>query len=165
MDVRAFRKRYPHLRFLVFCGNVFTSGVRFDQCECRAGWMARREVDSGEVYEPKTVRSAFPVRGGGRFACLYGVDLEREELVWLNVQRSNPSAVAGASSLAFLLPWFRIADRMNLALFFEMLARERTEDPAEAEILVTDRALPLRPDQRQIRSQDTEQILRYLNMP
>ena len=164
VDVKAFRQAYPNLRYLVFCDNIFTDGVTFDQCVCRAGWMVRQQPLSGEVFEPKTVRSAFPVKGSGRFACLFGVDLQREDFVWLNVLRASASAVAGATSLGFLLPWMGVTDVMNVERFFAMMARERVYDPARAEVIVTDRPVSVPQGARVIHSWDYEQILTYLNM-
>ena len=50
-----FRKEYPDVHYMIFCDNVY-SRVNFDKCFCKAGYMTRDIEDSGNVYEPKTVK-------------------------------------------------------------------------------------------------------------
>ena len=137
VDVEAFRKLYPKIRSIIFCNNVF-SGCNFETCYCTAGYMMRDLLDSGEVFEPKTVETSFRVNCPSTFAYLFGIDLETREFVWLNVARGSETIVAGATSLAFLLDYFDVTKKMNVRRFFEWMATELVTDPAEADVIVTD---------------------------
>lgn len=137
VDVEEFQKLYPRIKTLIFCNNVF-SGSNFETCYCTAGYMMRDLLDSGEIYEPKTVATSFRVNCPSTFAYLFGIDLETREFVWLNVARGGETIVAGATSLAFLLDYFDVTQKMNVHRFFEWMATELVTDPAEADVIVTD---------------------------
>ncbi len=157
IDTDAFREEHPNVRYLVFCDNVF-SGKLFSECVCRAGFMMRDKNDSGEVYEPKTVKSSFTVNCESRFAYLFGIDLEKNEFVWLNVARNSDENVAGCSSLSFLMPLFRATDVINMADFFKMAAAKLTDDPEEADVIVSDAAFAEELAEKQIRSCDFDKM-------
>lgn len=171
VDIAAFRKRYPDIRYLIFCDNVF-SGVPFDQCFCKAGYMLRDLQDSGEVYEPKTVQTSFLINCSSTFAYLFGIDLELNEFVWINVSRSGAVTVAGTTDLSFLTDYFCITDVINVYTFFEMMASQLVEDPAEAEVIVSDVIAPRKPEDALeegakapeiIRSNDFEKLIALMN--
>lgn len=182
VDVEEFRRIYPGIKYLVFCDNVF-SGVPFDKCFCKAGYMLRDVEDSGEVYEPKTVQTSFLINCNSTFAYLFGIDLETNDFLWLNVSRSGDVTVAGTTDLRFLLDYFHVTEVLNVYSFFEMMATELVEDPAEAEVIVSDAYMPDQkasldsdsPDQEEssvsdspkvpeiIRSYDFERILALMN--
>ncbi|MGX8716084.1 MAG: hypothetical protein ACSW8A_10075, partial [Lachnospiraceae bacterium] len=88
IDVEQFRKAYPDIHYLVFCDNVY-SGIPFAECFCKAGYMTRDLEDSGQVYEPKTVKSSFAVDGNTTFAYLFGFDLLANDFVWFNMDRDS----------------------------------------------------------------------------
>ena len=162
IDVTVFKQEYPDIRYLVFCDNVF-SGTPFCDCDCRAGWMAREEPDSGEVYEPATVKTAFRATGKGTFALLFAIDLVKEEFVWLNVLHRNLETIAAESSMAFVLSYFHVTDAFNVHRLFSMMASQVADDPALAEVAVTDKPLALPKGTEIIHSWDQEKLLAYLN--
>ena len=139
IDLAAFQKLFPDIRYLIFCDNVF-SGSNFDKCFCKAGFMMRDLLDSGEIYEPKTVQTAFRIDCPSTFAYLFGVDLRSREMIWLNVSRTGNTIVAGETKMTFLLDYFHTTNVMNVHRFFEMAAIELVSDPAEANLIVSDRA-------------------------
>lgn len=166
--VPEFRKLYPDTRYIVFCDNVF-SNLTFDKCVCRAGFMVRDEEDSGEIFEPKTVESSFTINAPGRFCYLFGIDLQKDELVWMNLARDADSAVAGTTSMGFLIEKFHITEYMNLKILFTMLAEEVVSDPGEADVLLVPSSFvvedPGTGKQKQvIREFDFERILALLEM-
>ena len=62
--------------------------------------------------------------------------------------------------MEFLIDYFGITEIINMYTFFEMLASRTTEDPAEAEVIVSD-TIP--EDGRPvIRSYDFEKIMAYM---
>lgn len=137
IDLEEFQKLYPDVEYLVFCDNVF-SGSNFDKCFCKAGFMMRDRLDSGEIYEPKTVQTSFLINCPSTFAYLFGIDLKSREMIWLNVARAGDAIVAGMTSLAFLRDYFAMTSVMNMHRFFEMMATELVTDPARADVVVTD---------------------------
>lgn len=162
VDLDAFRAAYPQAQYLVFCNNVF-SGTPFSRCTCTAGYMDRDVLDSGQVFEPKTVTTSFRITCESTFAYLFAIDLEARELVWLNVSRNSNATVAGTTSAKFLEEYFHTTDFLNIRRLFTMLAAEVVEDPAEADVVVSDGDVALQEDAEIIRSWDTERILALMN--
>ena len=162
IDLEAFRKEYPSVRYMIFCDNVFTFGMRFSDCVCRAGCMMRDTEDSGEIFEPKTVASAYTVNAPSSFAYLFGLDLEKNEFVWLNSAVNSREQVAGETDLSLLKSLFAATDTISVFDMFRLLASELTEDPAEADVAVSDRELTLKSGARQIRSCDTDLLLKAI---
>ncbi len=159
VDIEKFRKLYPDIRYVIFCDNVY-SGTNFSNCFCKAGYMIRDRKSTGKVFEPKTVQTSFLVNCESTFAYLFGIDLVDEKFVWLNLSNQGRSTVAGTNSMDFLLDCFDTTSIINMYSFFELLASEVTNDPSEAEMLVSD-TLP--EDGRPvIRSFDFEKIMKYM---
>lgn len=168
IDTDRFLKEYPDIRYLVFCNNVF-SGSNFDKCFCKAGFMMRDLIDSGAVYEPKTVNTSFIIDCPSTFAYLFALDLINREMIWLNVSRSGNTTVAGESRLLFLMDYFDTVKVLNVYRFFEMMAGEMTDDPSSADIIVSDRPEFMDVNgnvygsKELIRSYDHERLLKLMN--
>ena len=164
VDLEKVREWYPALRHLIFCNNVFT-GSNFDKCYCTAGYMMRDQEDSGEIFEPKTVQSSFRVNCPSTFAYLFGIDLVTNEFVWLNVSRSGTVTVAGTTNLSFLEKYFRLTESLSIRSFFEMMATELVEDPAEADVIVSNRAEDAKKGRgaEVIHAYDFERLLELMN--
>ncbi|MBO4927236.1 MAG: hypothetical protein J5379_03175 [Clostridiales bacterium] len=163
IDVPQFRKEHPEVRYLIFCDNVF-SYLTFAECVCRAGYMIRDNEDSGEIFEPKTVESSFTVNAPARFCYLFGIDLETNRFVWLNMAREGNTAVAGETPLRFLIEKFHITDSLNLRVLFEMLAEKVVEDRQEADVIVEPPSVTAgkRDDREVIHEYDFERIMALL---
>lgn len=162
IDVEEFKKLYPEMKYLIFCDNVF-SGIDFNNCFCKAGFMTRDIDDSGEVYEPKTVQSSFMIDCESTFAYLFGIDLEKGEFVWLNSARQSNATVAGTTSLDFLTKYFNVTSVINVYAFFEMMATELVTDPSEAELIVSDSIVENCEKAEVIRSYDFDKLLALMN--
>lgn len=177
VDLDAVRAKYPKMKWLIFCDNVW-SGERFNQCFCKAGFMYRDLLDSGEVYEPKTVQTSFLIDGDMIFKHLFAVDLETNEFVWLNVGRNGNIRVAGQDSLAFLVKHIERAKILTINEMLKMAATELVDDPAEADIVFTDKTVELvrqdtseasetavrvKPDAVVLRPYDTERFIAFIN--
>lgn len=161
INIPEFKEQYPEYRYLVFCNNVFT-GITFSKCFCKAGYMLRDEGDSGEIYEPKTIESAFLVDCESTFAYLFGIDLIKNEFIWLNQARNSNAQVAGSTSLTFLLDYFHTTEIFNVYDFFKMMAEELVEDPMEAEIVVSDHETAYADGAEMIREYDFEKIRAFM---
>ena len=162
VDVEKFKTLYPNVTHLVFCDNVF-SNASFKQCTCRAGYMLRDTMDSGEIYEPKTVKSSFTVDCDSTFAYLFAIDLSKNDFIWLNTMRDSNVHVAGATSLGFITRYFDVTDVINVYDLFSMLASEVVTDINEAEIVVSDENLSQLDGVEYIRSYDIERIISLMN--
>ncbi|MCR5094687.1 MAG: hypothetical protein K6B72_12025, partial [Lachnospiraceae bacterium] len=163
IDTLKIRDRHPDLRYLIFCANVFSTGVTFKECFCRAGYMIRDVRDSGQVYEPKTVRSAFTVDCDSRSVYLFGIDIIADCFVWLNISRDSQQRVAGLDNHAWLVKYFTLTDIINVGSFFRMMASECTESPEDAEIIVTDKEVAAPEGAEVIREYDFERIMELMN--
>lgn len=161
IDLEAIRKEYPNLKYIIFADNVY-SGINFNECICRAGYMMRDVIDSGEVYEPKTVESAYKIDCDSTYAYLFGIDLDTRELVWLNIAREGNTRVAGTTEFDFLLKYFNITECINMQSLFTMMASEIVDTPDAAEMIVTDKEISFK-DVEIVHPYDFDKILKYIN--
>ncbi|MBQ6603308.1 MAG: hypothetical protein IJH99_07915 [Eubacterium sp.] len=162
IDLDAVAERYPHFRYIILTNNVY-SRVPFSQCVCRAGYMMRDVRDSGEIFEPKTVQSSFTVNCDSTFAYLFGIDLTDRTFVWLNMARNGEETVAGTTDMTFLTDYFHTTEAINMYTFFEMMASERAADPADADVIVTDKDGEYPEGAEVIREYDFDRIIRLMN--
>jgi hypothetical protein len=158
VNIPLFRKKYPNIRYLIFCDNVY-SYKTFRECVCKAGYMLRSEKDTGEVFQPETVGSSFTVDCDSTFAYLFGIDLQRREFVWLNTSRNSCAHLAGVTELGFLSYYFKTTDVLSVGKVFEMAASELVDRADEADVSVTDETLEPGICEEVIRSHDFEKIM------
>lgn len=119
--------------------------------------------DSGEIFEPKSIKSSFIINCESTFAYLFGIDLEKNDFVWLNASRNSNSIVAGATNMAFILDYFKSTSILNMGVVFEMLATEIVKSPADADVVVSDEELDGCEDVKVIRSYDFEKVMALLS--
>ena len=163
VDIDKMKVNNPDMRYLVFCNNVFTSGVTFDRCFCKAGFMLRDKLDSGEVFEPKTVKSSFAVTGNNTYNIMFAIDLVTKEFVWLNISMNSMESVAGNSEMDFINEYINILSVINVYDLFTKMATEIVDDPKEADVIVTDEELEdVNESKEVIRSCDYEKIKAYI---
>ena len=162
VDLDGFMQAYPMAEYLIFCNNVY-SGSPFSKCVCTAGYMDRALLDSGEIFEPKTVATSFKITANSTFAYLFGVDLAKRELVWLNISRDSGTQVAGTTSMDFLRKYFKASALINVRKIFAMMATEVVNTPEEADVVVTDKVVSVGEGVEVIHSYDTERILALMN--
>lgn len=143
INIDAVRKLHPDLHYLVLTDNVYT-GKPFDDCSVRAGYMLREKPNSGEVFEPKTVKTSFAVTGNSTFSYMFAIDLVNAELIWLNMSRASYRTVAGAegrTAYDFLTKWFDIVDTISLGDVASLCATRLVTDVRDADIaFVMDRS-------------------------
>ena len=163
INTELFKKNNPEIRYLVFCNNVF-SGKNFSDCICKAGYMLRDVDDTGEIFEPKTVKTSFVINCDSTYAYLFGIDLETNDFVWINTACNSDEIIAGESSLSFLSYYFNTTSVMNVGKLFEMLASELVASPDAAEVIVSNEEMEVREEVEVVRSCDFEKINAYLNL-
>jgi len=163
IDILKVKKMYPDMRYMIFCDNVY-SRKSFEKCFCKAGYMTRDILDSGNVFEPKTVKTSFVINCNSTFAYLFGIDLEKNDLIWLNTARESNASVAGTTQMDFLLDYFDITDTINVFTFFEMMAKETVKDISKADVIVTDKTIECESDAQILREYDVEKMMAFMNM-
>ncbi len=91
IDLDLDRVRKAGVRFIVMSLNSFTMQPYCDLPECFAGWMARQNAGSGEIFEPRTVQDKVDVASNTR-VCLPAVfDLVERKVIWTDIAlRSRP---------------------------------------------------------------------------
>lgn len=171
VDVEKFKKEYPDVHYLVFCDNMYSYlEGGYKNCVCRAGYMLRDQIDSGEVFEPKTVKSSFTINCESKFAYLFAIDLKTNDFIWLNIGRDSNVHVAGTTKMDFLTQYFYILETMNVYDFFAMQARELALSPSSADIIVSDEDddvadfVSLNREVEVIHSYDTERMIQLMNL-
>jgi hypothetical protein len=85
IDISKSRCRERDVRYIVMCVNSFTRQPYCDLPECFAGWMARKEPDSGEIYEPRTVFDRLDLAANSKIAMPAIFDIEANEMLWLDL--------------------------------------------------------------------------------
>lgn len=163
VDIDRVRKTYPDLRYMIFNNNVF-SGITFSGCICRAGYMMRDINDSGEVFEPKTVQTAYTINCDSTYAHLFALDIINRKIIWLNVSQDSMRRVGACGNYKYLTKYFDLTKYINVYDLFKMKATEVVDDPCQADIVVSDdKTLILDQDKQiQITSRDQEKIMRYM---
>ncbi len=155
------RKRHPEYNYLVLCNNVYT-GTPFSECVCRAGYMTREIIDSGEVFEPKTVKSSFVIDCPSTYAYLYAIDLRTHELVWLNVAFGSFARIAGTDEVGHILGRIYELEVLSAGELIALAATELVDNPDDADLAFTDELLEEKEGRRQLHSYDYEAILSLL---
>jgi len=78
-------------RYVVMSLNSYSKQPFIQLPECFAGWMARTEAGSGEVYEPKTVQDKLDVTADTTISIPLVIDIKDRAVVWCDMAlRSNP---------------------------------------------------------------------------
>ncbi|MBO5312558.1 MAG: hypothetical protein J6B29_01195 [Clostridia bacterium] len=158
LDMEQFEKMYPDIDYVVFCDNVY-SGITFSQTECKAGFMIRDVEDTGNIYEPVTLESAFDVTCESTFAFLFALDIKKHDFLWLNAGKNSTSRIAyGRGASSAIKPYIKMTEILNLKTVFEMLATEIVSDPYEADVIVSNEAYDVDESVIQIHSCDIEKI-------
>ena len=161
VDIDKVREQYPDMKYMIFNNNVF-SGITFSGCICRAGYMMRDKIDSGEVFEPKTVETTYTINCDSTFAHLFALDIINRKIIWLNVSQDSMGRVGACGNYKYLTKYFDITKYINVYDLFKMKATEVISDPEEADIVVMDGNIKLKEGQVQITSRDQEAIMKYM---
>ena len=164
IDIDAVRNQYPDLKYIIFNNNVF-SGIPFGKCICRAGYMMRDKVNSGEVFEPKTVQTAYTINCDSTYAHLFALDISNKKIIWLNQSVNSMARVGAEAPFKYLTKFFNITKIINVYDLFKMKATEIVDDPCQADIVVSDDKMLILDQEKQIQipSRAQEGIMRYMD--
>lgn len=156
-----FKKQYPNTKYIVFTNNVF-SAKNFSETVCTAGFMLRKDLQAGKVFEPKTVATSYSITADSTFAYLFAIDLKTNEMIWLNQGVDTRSHIGANAEMSQLEKSFNICKVFNVYNFFTWCANPEmiVEKPEDAEIVVSD----LVEGDNVIHGCDAEKILPYMNI-
>jgi len=156
-----FKKQYPNASYIVFTNNVF-SDKNFSETICTAGFMLRKDLQAGKVFEPKTVATSYKITADSTFAYLFAIDLKTNEMIWLNQGVDTRLHIGANAEMSQLEKSFNICRVFNVYNFFTWCANPEmiVEKPEDAEIVVSD----LVEGDNVIHGCDAEKILPYMNI-
>ena len=142
------------VRYIVMALNSFTRQPYCDLPECFAGWMARKQANSGEVYEPTTVKDKLDIAANARIAIPAMFDLHRNEVIWTDISMTrNPNwynNVAG-NLYGFQLSLMSMTDINKPSLYDLLILHaksrgEQVDDPTLADtVFSVDNDTPFSP--------------------
>ena len=91
IDLDVARTKAHGVRYIVMSINSYTMQPYCDLPECFAGWMARSEANSGEIFEPRTVQDKVDIASDTK-VCLPAVfDLVEKRVIWADIAlRGSP---------------------------------------------------------------------------
>ncbi len=72
-------------RYIIMCVNSFTHHHFKNIPECFAGWMGRKEQNSGEIFEPKTVKNKIDLTSESGIAIPLIIDMKERKVIWLDL--------------------------------------------------------------------------------
>lgn len=104
IDIDAKKMLGDGIRYLAVKVISYT-GQRFGSFECFSGVMARDNA-SGEIYEPKTVKTRFDVIGNATEVLPLVLDIKTGEMLWVNAAKNNSKftrAEAKSKTLSYIL--------------------------------------------------------------
>jgi hypothetical protein len=81
-------------RYVVMSVNGYTTQPFVQLPECFAGWMMREDPQSGQIFEPSTVRDKVDLAADSTMALPVILDLEQREVIWTDLAlKRNLNAV------------------------------------------------------------------------
>lgn len=140
IDLDVERTRAMGVRFIVMSINSFTMQPYCDLPECFAGWMARQQPNSGEIFEPRTVQDKVDIASNTR-VCLPAVfDLVEKRVLWMDIAlRGGPywnNVVNNLSGVSLMLRALMGLRKPTLHRLFALHTKARgtrVESPADAD--------------------------------
>lgn len=88
-----------HGRYIVFQIYNYTSQKYSELENCRFGWMEREDVDSGEIFEPTTVKMVMDVNAEGTVAIPVIFDCVERKFIWCDMNLAIESSHYGGNNL------------------------------------------------------------------
>lgn len=143
LDALAVSPYGAHARYLGLSLQSY-SGGKFAHLETLSGVMPRKEPDSGEVFEPATAAAAASTKVNATQALPLVVDLETEELIWLDATSGSNAcgkSVLEDDTLTPVLQDALLREKMTvgqlLGLYAEAHGAETTDEPISWEVART----------------------------
>jgi hypothetical protein len=77
------------VRYVAMTLNSYSRQPFAELPECFAGWMGRDKANSGEIYEPKTVRDRLDITADTRIALPLVIDVVDQRVIWCDMALRN----------------------------------------------------------------------------
>ncbi len=92
IDVTLNNVQEKGVRYIVMSLNSYSQQPFVELPECFAGWMARSQPQSGEIYEPKTVRDRIDLTADTQIVLPLVIDVVDRVVIWCDMAlRSHPN--------------------------------------------------------------------------
>ena len=122
------------IRYVVTSINSFTQQPYCDLPECFAGWMARPDTASGEIFEPRSVFDRIDIASDTRICLPFVMDLQERRMIWADLGlTSSPwwnNIQNDLSGVSLMLRTLVHTPRPDLETLFGLHARARGEPVA-----------------------------------
>ena len=130
------------IRYVVTSINSYTQQPYCDLPECFAGWMARTDTASGEVYEPRTVFDRIDIASDTVICLPFVMDLQERRMIWADLGlTSSPrwnNVGNNLSGVSLMLRALVHTPRPDLETLFDLHVRargERVASPQQAQVV------------------------------
>ncbi|MGN8122158.1 TerD family protein [Pseudomonas sp. 22082] len=128
------------IRYVVTSINSYTQQPYCDLPECFAGWMARTDTASGEVFEPRTVFDRIDIASDTQICLPFVMDLRERRVIWADLgltaaPRWN-NVGNNLSGISLMLRALVHTPRPDLETLFDLHVRargERVASPQQAQ--------------------------------
>ena len=150
IDVDLARCAENRVRYIVMNLSSFTQQPYCDLPECFAGWMARNEPNSGEIFEPKTVVDKIDIASDTQI-CLPAIfDITSREVTWSDIALKGHPRFANnvhnnLSGVSLMLRAMTQLRKTDLRTLFALHVRARGEEVPTADsaqtVFAVDRGL------------------------
>ncbi|QXI52512.1 TerD family protein [Pseudomonas alvandae] len=125
------------IRYVVTSINSYTEQPYCDLPECFAGWMARADVGSGEVFEPRSVIDRLDIASDTQICLPFVMDLQERRVIWADLGlTSSPrwnNVQNNLSGISLMLRALVHTPRPDLETLFDLHVRARGERVASPE--------------------------------
>jgi len=132
IDLNLRRVLEQRVRYVVMTVNSYTTQPYCDLPECFAGWMARADAGSGEIFEPATVQDRLDLTANTRIAVPLVIDVQARQVIWCDMAlRNHPcwhnSARANLGGISLTVQAMVELNKPNLYDLLLLHARARGE--------------------------------------
>lgn len=130
IDVETELLRQRGVRYIVMTLSSYTRQPYCDLPECCVGWMARKEANSGEIFEPRTVINKLDV-ASNTMICIPAVfDLASQEVIWADLALTHHPSLSNnvqnnLSSMSLMLQALTSLAKPDLHTLFTLHAKAR----------------------------------------
>jgi hypothetical protein len=136
IDIDIARCVAQRVRYVVMCLSSFTQQPYCDLPECFAGWMARQQPNSGEIFEPKTVVDKVDIAADTKL-CLPAIfDIVKRKVIWADIALATDPRFANnvhnsLSGVSLMLRAVTQLQKTDLHTLFDLHVRARGEVVSE----------------------------------
>ena len=137
------------IRYVVTSINSFTEQPYCDLPECFAGWMARADTASGELFEPKSVFDRIDIASDTVICLPFVMDLQERRMIWADLGlTSSPrwnNVENNLGGVSLMLRALIHTPRPDLETLFDLHVRargQRVASPQQAQtVFATDQGI------------------------